>query len=334
MRDAVAWIVFVIVQAVFLPLAVLGVVLYGFAELVVSRRLGVSGTAGEIAAYRFMMDRFGLREDAASVRLVRALPTVSVTGLWLLLFPWWLRSRLSGRTFGLFGVPAAGRERPLDVIVARTLYIDRIIEKALGRVGQLVSLGAGDDTRSFGRLKAAGLQFFELDRAATQRVKRQALQRVGVDASHVHFVEVDFSADDWTQALVRAGFEPDRPALFLWEGVTMYLSEAAVRQTLRAIKAVAAPGSTIVCDFASERVVTGRYSRAATAAVKSHGGAGEGMVFGLDLSKEDALASFLGPEGISCGDVYYLGSRTRKGTYWAVAELTVPPHLRAGSRAA
>ena len=39
-------------------------------------------------------------------------------------------------------------------------------------------------------------------------------------------VSVDLSLDEWPNALEAAGFDPERPSLFLLEGLLMYLPDA------------------------------------------------------------------------------------------------------------
>ena len=61
-----AILLFVPLQALWLPLSLIGVVLVGYRQLVLSKRLGVSQTAVEILNGRWTMDVFGLREDIAA----------------------------------------------------------------------------------------------------------------------------------------------------------------------------------------------------------------------------------------------------------------------------
>lgn len=72
-------------------------------------------------------------------------------------------------------VPFQGAEKIRDVVVARTLYFDRIIERFVPEREQFVMLGVGYDTRAYGKLKRDGLAFFELDQAETQRLKVASL---------------------------------------------------------------------------------------------------------------------------------------------------------------
>ena len=47
---------------------------------------------------------------------------------------------------------------------------------------------------------------------------------------------VDFSRDDLFEQLAEAGYDPPKRTIFPWEGVTLYLSEDAVRQTMQAVR--------------------------------------------------------------------------------------------------
>ena len=130
----------------------------------------------------------------------------------------------------------------------RTAYIDDAVVRAADEgIAQIVILGAGYDSRAW-RLARPALRFFEIDHPATQARKRARLARLELPA-RAAMVAVDFAVDPLGPALVAAGFDPARPALFVWEGVSMFLSPAAVRTTTAAVRALAAPGSRIVADF-------------------------------------------------------------------------------------
>ena len=96
MRDILALIVFIFLQILFIPLAIVGVLLTAYKQLIVSRRLGVSQTAIEIINGRWTMHIFGLRDDRAAAKLNPVLPNNSTVGLWLALFPLFVYARISG----------------------------------------------------------------------------------------------------------------------------------------------------------------------------------------------------------------------------------------------
>lgn len=62
------------------------------------------------------------------------------------------------------------------------------------------------------------------------------------------YVPVDFETVSLAEVLARAGFDASQPAFFSWLGVTMYLDEAAVVETLRFV-AGCAKGSTVLLEY-------------------------------------------------------------------------------------
>ena len=136
--------------------------------------------------------------------------------------------------FGLGEDNRYGGGLGLGYLHCRTCYFDEYIEANAADCAQLVILGAGFDSRCY-RLELASMRCFELDVPTTQGEKREALAEAGVDASHVTFVPVDFALEDWFEKLKGAGFDPSLPTLFLWEGVTYYLTDAVVQATFARI---------------------------------------------------------------------------------------------------
>src|SRR6478752_2372491 len=152
---------------------------------------------------------------------------------------------------------AAGRQAPAgrmhDYLAARTAFFDRTVTGALGRgVTQVVVGAAGYDGRAF-RYAKPGVRWFEVDHPATQRDKLERLERLGIDASHVRFVEADFARDPVASRLRAAGLDPDAPSLFLLEGVAVYLEPAVLEDVLRQFRQVAAPGSSLAISVSLSR---------------------------------------------------------------------------------
>ena len=319
----IAWVVFVVLQVAFLPLAVLGVLMVTYRQIVVSRRLGSSATAIEVINGRWTMDWFGMRSDPATVGLLGVLPNSSILGLQLFLFPLWVKHKLSGEYFAYPRLPPAnGAETVADLVIARTLYFDRILGRVLPEVEQFVLLGAGHDTRACGPLVPDGVACFEVDHPRVQALKRSKLAEAGIEASGVTFVPVDFSRDDAFDELAASGYDPGRKTAFLWEGVTLYLGEDDVRRTLRGARERAAPGSVLVADVYAERFVR----LGGKAVRKTLDYTDEGFGFGLDFGKdwERTLRDFLGSEGLTLGEACFLGRANPKGPFTVVAELIVP----------
>jgi methyltransferase (TIGR00027 family) len=137
-------------------------------------------------------------------------------------------------------------------IVARARFIEDLVAEQAGHgVGQYVILGAGLDTFAQRRPDVATrLRVFEVDQPGPQAWKRRRLTELGYGiADWLHLVPVDFEAsEDWWKQLVAAGFDPDRPAVVVSTGVTMYITKDATAATLRQIAGLA-PGSTLAMTF-------------------------------------------------------------------------------------
>ncbi len=119
--------------------------------------------------------------------------------------------------------------------IARTWAIDRALCAALGAgAGQVVLLGAGFDCRAYRLACAASIPFFEVDHPATLRLKQERLGEAPAGSSpRVRSVAIDFNRERLPDVLAAAGLDPDRPAVFVWEGVTNYLDAAAVDDVMR-----------------------------------------------------------------------------------------------------
>jgi methyltransferase (TIGR00027 family) len=149
---------------------------------------------------------------------------------------------------GLSEGPAQQRTRIF--IAARSRFAEDCLGAAVSRgVRQAVVLGAGFDTFALRNpYSELGLRVFEVDHAATQAWKRRRLSEVGLAIpASLTFAAVDFENDDLGQGLRDAGFNPDRPAFFIWLGVVPYLGRAAIAATLRYIASIRA--SEVVFDY-------------------------------------------------------------------------------------
>lgn len=143
---------------------------------------------------------------------------------------------------------------------ARCAFVDEVFERAL-RAGtrQIVFLGAGYDTRAL-RFSAdlGATRLFEVDAPSTQGRKRAVLDASGVSVPpQVRFVAVNFKTDDLVSRLVESGYDEAVATLFIWEGVTYYLTQDTVERTLAQLHAHSAPGSTLALDYMVAKVDSG-----------------------------------------------------------------------------
>jgi methyltransferase (TIGR00027 family) len=137
------------------------------------------------------------------------------------------------------------------MMTIRTRFIDEALERAiLDGATQVVILGAGFDSHAYRCQELLGsVRVFEVDRPATQAVKKQRVNEVlGGPPANLTYVAIDFQHEDLPHGLTRHGYDSAQRPFFILEGVTMYLPEEAVRSTLRFVAAHPA-GSAIVFDF-------------------------------------------------------------------------------------
>jgi methyltransferase (TIGR00027 family) len=158
----------------------------------------------------------------------------------------------------------AKRERviaQLDVIPMRVAAIDLELEKAVhAGVRQVVVLGAGLDTRAFRMRSLAEATVYEVDHPATQADKRRRTVSMRPRARSVVFVSVDFERDALTTCLKDAGHDAASPTAWVWEGVVMYLSRAALASTLDAVARSSARGSRLIVHYHEPPRGHGRFS--------------------------------------------------------------------------
>ena len=157
------------------------------------------------------------------------------------------------------------------------------------------NLGAGFDCRAY-RLRALGrLVVFEVDHPSTAAVKRERMRRLlGELPAHVRFVDADLDRDRLVDALGRTRFDPSRAALFVWEGVTNYLTAPAVDATLRFVGD--RPEATVVFTYVDARALDGsRTFEDAAAILGSVRRLGEPWTFGLEPAE---LGDYLAARGL------------------------------------
>lgn len=183
-------------------------------------------------------------------------------------------------------------------VVARTRLIDDAIAASLGEhTEQLVILGAGFDSRAYRLPGLGGLTVFEVDHPDTQATKRRVLERaLSAPPKHVRFVGNDFNQRELERVMAAAGYRESARSFILWEGVTNYLTEAAVDSTLRWCSR-ASPGSLLLFTYIHLDILTRPGAFIGTERLfASLAKVGEKLTFGIEPSK---LPEFLAERGLS-----------------------------------
>ena len=142
-------------------------------------------------------------------------------------------------------------------VAVRTRYFDDAIENVLNEmpIRQVVLPAAGMDARSFRLDLPQDTSWYELDQPELITVKEQILGDVQArPRCQRHVVSVDLTSD-WTATLLQAGMQPDRPTLWVVEGLLCYLTSEAVGALLDSITELSAPGSRLFVDVLGSMVV-------------------------------------------------------------------------------
>lgn len=190
-----------------------------------------------------------------------------------------------------------------EYITARTKYLDKLFKQALEEnIPQIIFLGAGYDTRAI-RFKDSIQQtrMFELDVPTTQQHKQKLLQKHNISIPlQVSFVPINFSKESLNKVLSKVGYDSTQKSFFIWEGVTMYLPEEAIQETLAFIKNHSGRGSTVVFDYFDKYFVEGKCdSYGAKELLESVSKTGEPYQFGIEDGKIDSFLSENGFEILS-----------------------------------
>jgi methyltransferase (TIGR00027 family) len=245
--------------------------------------------------------------------------------MYVTVFPVLLSHRLTGFVPKSLRYPYEGIPPIQHQTHVRSTFVDAAIEKYLPGAEQVVVLGAGYDTRTVQLQNDRRIHCFEVDLPETQQLKLKLLRQCGVDTNGVTFVSANFLTDDWLNNLAKAGFDRTRPTVFLWEGVSYYLSREAMENTFRTI-AISAPGSVVVFDYATDAVIKMRrnpFGRLHTAILKT---TRESQTFWISNKPpvKDTLATLMNTYGLSLSEHLSWGRETeRKRSFGGLATAVV-----------
>lgn len=179
--------------------------------------------------------------------------------------------------------------------LCRKRFIDDCLRAAIGEgVSAVVILGAGYDTRAYRMPELADVPVCEVDLPDNIAAKTAAVQRCfGRIPATVTLLPMDFETADLTARLSNAGFSRAQPTFYVWEAVTQYLTESAVRTSMDHL-AGAAPGSALAFTYVRRDFLEGRAMYGAQSAYQGFVVKQQLWKFGLD---PDDVAEFLAEYG-------------------------------------
>jgi methyltransferase (TIGR00027 family) len=142
-------------------------------------------------------------------------------------------------------------------LLLRTRAIDDVVIRAAeDGVSQLVILGAGLDARAHRMSELATVSVYEIDHPATQQYKTKRSTELPQKAHALAYVGVDFERDDLRDRLETAGHRAADRTIWIWEGVTPYLTREAIGGTLDAIAERSATGSVLAMTYGTPEMTS------------------------------------------------------------------------------
>ena len=207
------------------------------------------------------------------------------------------RARESVRSDALFVDPwadllagSAGREflrRHEEVLTATTpifvvrhrFFDDFLADAAKRGLQQIVVIAAGLDTRAYRLAWPAGTRLYELDQPPVLAYKQKILDRAEATPACARVPVAADLKDNWPAILLAAGFRPDKPTVWLAEGLLFYLLEADARTLLKTLASLSASSSVLGTDTMSATMLASEERRAW---VLLYADSGAPFVFGTD----------------------------------------------------
>lgn len=197
----------------------------------------------------------------------------------------------------------------IGYLMARERYFDDTLAEYLkGGLEQLVILGAGFDSRAYRfDLQQKGVLTFEVDHPATQEAKLLKVRDVfHTIPEHVKYVPVDFNTQTLEERLPAHGYNTGRKSLFLWQGVSMYLTPEAVDATLAFVRDFSAGGSAIVFDYLYKGVLVVQKQAEIQGMRRHRFMTGESLTFGIEKGTVEAFLEERGFKSVRDVDAEYL----------------------------
>ena len=158
------------------------------------------------------------------------------------------------------------RLKDMGWFFCRFRYIDDVLKDSIEKkeIETVVNLGAGMDCRAYYIPGVENIRYFEVDYPSVVETKKAKMKKIlGKLPDHVIYVPIDFEKQSLDTELKKAGYNLTSKTLFIWEGVTQYISKEANDKTMKYV-AQAAPGSKIVFTYVLKSFIEGKDLKGAT----------------------------------------------------------------------
>jgi len=315
-------ILYIPIQIIFIPFAIIGIIDGIYKEMGKSKKLGVSFSAIKALQYRWFMHYFNTRPDPISVSFIRNFQCESHFSMWSIMGALIISQRLFGFTTRLGKLVEPGEETLDSTAGIRVLMFDKIMEKYVDEMEQIVIPGAGFDLITLHFTKGKKVKVFELDQVNTLNIKVETLKKAGIKHDWITYIPVDYANESWVDKLLESGFDKTKKTLFLWQSVSLYLEADIVKETLRKMVDLCVDGSIIAQDFYSKRFSSGEYSKTAKQFFSIIERMGEPPKFGIDMSDDPKVAveSFLKECGLKMSEINQFGEKLDIEPFYCIVE--------------
>lgn len=196
----------------------------------------------------------------------------------------------------MFNLSEKQIEGATSAFLCRKRYIDEtIIAAAENRsVAAIVNLGAAFDTRAYRLPALTTIPTWEVDQPVNIEAKRNGVHNaLGAIPPNVTLVPINFMTQDVETVLNQHGYMGDKKTFFIWEAVSQYLTEAAVRKTFD-LFAKAPTGSQLAFTYILKDFIEGKSLYGAAKMYERMVVKDKAWHFGFDPTE---VADFLGEYG-------------------------------------
>jgi methyltransferase (TIGR00027 family) len=140
--------------------------------------------------------------------------------------------------------------------IARTKCIDDLLSKTIQHgVRQVIILGAGFDTRALRLPFLKQIPVIEIDHPNTAALKTATLHNLPPQLlSHIRYLQIDFNTQSLEDLLRDHQIDFHLPTTIIWEGVTNYLTQAAVDHTFSLLERFV-HGSYVIFTYVHKQVL-------------------------------------------------------------------------------
>jgi len=315
-------ILYIPIQIIFIPFAIVGLIVGLYKEMANSKKLGISFSAGQALQYRWFMHYLETRSDPLSVEFTKKFPCESHFGLWTIMGALIISQRLFGFKTRLSEVAEPDKANLAAISGTRVVTFDKIMEKYVDDMEQIVLPGAGFDLITLKFTKGKKVKVFELDQVNSLNVKAETLKEAGIEHDWITYIPVDYANESWVDNLLEAGFDKTKKTLFLWQSVSLYLEADTVKKTLMDMADLCVDGSVIAQDFYSKAYSLGEYSFIAKRNMSLIESMGEPAKFGIEMSEDPkaAVESFLKECGLKMTEYIQFGEKLDIEPFYCIVE--------------